>query len=138
MAHTILYIGPPCGGKTTEARKRMGPEDILIDADLLSQALGSVSSHGHSGYQKSLGAKLRDYAIAQTSQMNVTVHVVSASPTAESQISHNDLVLCNPGKAACIARAASRPSWTVAAIEKWYETRKGADIVERKPFSKSW
>lgn len=40
-----VITGPPCSGKSTEARKRAQPGDIVIDYDLIAQALGSPTPY---------------------------------------------------------------------------------------------
>jgi hypothetical protein len=47
MVTLTVITGPPCSGKTTYARKHAKPGDIIIDFDLIAQALGSPVSHGH-------------------------------------------------------------------------------------------
>lgn len=42
-----VVTGPPCSGKSTWAREHHRPGDILIDFDVLAQALGSPTPHDH-------------------------------------------------------------------------------------------
>lgn len=42
-----VVTGPPCSGKSTYAREHHKPGEILIDFDVLAQALGSPSPHDH-------------------------------------------------------------------------------------------
>lgn len=42
-----VITGPPCSGKSTYAREHARPGDIVIDYDLIAQALGSPDSHDH-------------------------------------------------------------------------------------------
>lgn len=42
-----VVTGPPCSGKSTYARQRAEPGHILVDYDLLAQALGSTAAHDH-------------------------------------------------------------------------------------------
>lgn len=48
VAVLTVVTGPPCSGKSTYARERHKPGDILIDFDLMAQALGSPVPHEHS------------------------------------------------------------------------------------------
>lgn len=41
----VLVAGPPCAGKTTYARERLEPGDLLLDADPLYAALSGGQEH---------------------------------------------------------------------------------------------
>jgi len=138
MARLVLIEGPPCGGKTTEAKRRARMNDIVIDADLLAMALGSNDEHTHPGHTKSLAAKLRDYALLQAKNMPVTVYFVSASPTAQAQILADQVITCDPGIEVCLARASQRPHWTKESINRWYEVRGESKVVRKKSSSRKW
>lgn len=118
-----LVSGSPCSGKTTFAKQHAGPNDVIIDADLLAEALGSRDSHDHPGHTKALAAKLRDLAVREATRGSYKTWVVSASPLAEQLIPHVAVYVQDPGKAVCLERAKSRPHWTTAAIEEWYDKR---------------
>lgn len=118
-----LVSGPPCSGKTTFAKKNMQPGDVIIDADLLAQALGSPSTHDHPGHTKALAAKLRDVATREAVKGSYTTWVVSASPLAEKLIPHTKAYCQDPGIQTCLERAKGRPHWTREAIKEWYEKR---------------
>jgi hypothetical protein len=42
-----VVTGPPCSGKSTYAKERHQPGEILIDFDTLARALGSPTPHDH-------------------------------------------------------------------------------------------
>lgn len=126
-----LITGAPCSGKTELAKSLAGPEDIIIDADLIAQALGSRDSHNHPGHTKALAAVLRDVATNEVIRLGHKAYVVSASPTAETSIPHTEVMHCDPGMAACLERAKSRPSWTREAIKKYYTARSKALVPVR-------
>lgn len=126
-----LITGAPCSGKTTLAKQLAGPEDIIIDADLLAQALGSPDTHNHPGHIKALAATVRDVATNEVIRLGHKAFVVSASPTAESSIPHTEVIECDPGMAACLTRARNRPSWTREAIHKYYAAKSKASMPVR-------
>lgn len=127
----VLITGAPCSGKTTMALSLKGPEDIVIDADLLAQAIGSSDSHNHPGHIKALAAVLRDTATNEAIRHGHKAYVVSASPTAENTIPHSEVIVCDPGMAACLTRANGRPRWTKDAIKKYYTAREKTSIRTR-------
>jgi predicted kinase len=42
-----VITGPPCSGKSAWARENAKPGDIVIDFDVIAQALGSPEDHDH-------------------------------------------------------------------------------------------
>lgn len=120
----ILITGPPCGGKTEYVLRNKNPEDLVIDADLIAQALGSESTHDHPGHIKALAARVRDLVTQAAVRGDYRAWVVSASPSAEETILHSDSICVDPGIDVCLSRLGSRPHWTRQAIIDWYEKRK--------------
>jgi AAA domain len=51
-----VVTGPPCSGKSTYVRQHARPGDIIVDFDLIAQALGSPVSHGHDGQLREVAA----------------------------------------------------------------------------------
>lgn len=49
---TVLVAGPPCAGKTSYVADRATADDLVVDFDTISQALGSPTSHGHPDHLK--------------------------------------------------------------------------------------
>lgn len=127
----VLVTGAPCSGKTSMALSLKGPDDIIIDADLLAQALGSGDPHNHPGHIKAMAAVLRDTATNEAIRHGHKAYVVSASPTAESAIPHTEVIVCDPGMAECLNRAKGRPRWTYEAIKKYYTARETTTMRTR-------
>lgn len=42
-----VVTGPPCSGKSTYVQQHRMPGDIIVDFDLIAQALGSSADHDH-------------------------------------------------------------------------------------------
>lgn len=124
MANKVyLVIGPPCGGKTTYVQTHRKPGEIIIDADLIAQSLGSTDSHAHDPYIKALASLLKEDAIRQCKRLGYTCWIVTTSHEAVKMIQHTQVIEIDPGIDACLSRAKSRPNWTKKAIHKWYEGR---------------
>lgn len=128
----ILVHGSPCSGKTTYVKSQMQEGDVIIDADLLAQALGSPDSHAHPGHIKALGAKLRDVATHEASRGDYTAWIVSCSPRATSLIPHTSSIPIDPGIDVCLSRAKGRPHWTKEAIREYYDKREIPNPANRK------
>lgn len=58
-----VVTGPPCSGKSTYARQSHKPGDILIDFDLIAQALGSPAPHDHPDHVRWVARAARRAAI---------------------------------------------------------------------------
>jgi len=95
--------------------------DIIVDADLLAQALGSPSTHAHPAHVKALAAQARDFVTSKAPRQKCDVYIVSASPNAAKTIPHDTVIECIPTLTECLARAKRRPAWTASAIREWFE-----------------
>lgn len=79
----MLYVvtGPPCSGKSTHVREHAQPGDIIIDFDLIAQALGSPKPHEHPGHIRHVTIAARKAAIAAalTVTHRATVWIVATT-----------------------------------------------------------
>jgi 5-methylcytosine-specific restriction endonuclease McrA len=83
-----VITGPPCSGKSTEARRRHKPGGILIDYDALAQALGSPKPHDHPDPVRWVTIAARRAAIAAAiRQHHQGAHVVIV----QTRISREDM-----------------------------------------------
>ena len=133
MIHVIT--GPPCGGKTTYVSKHAKKNDLRVDFDEISVALGAAE-------------KWNPVGIVQRATMNARKAAIKTalnSPGAESWIIQSrlseelrkkyedagaEIVEIDPGKDECIARAKrdGRPKNIFLAIEGWYAGKKGGKM----------
>jgi hypothetical protein len=79
-----VITGPPCGGKSTYASAHAMPGDIVIDFDLIAQALGSPVTHGHEKHIAEVAAAAWSTAITRALEdvKSRQVWIVDTSPTA--------------------------------------------------------
>ncbi len=76
----VVVTGPPCSGKSTHVRTHRKPGDIVIDFDLLAQALGSPNPHDHSAAVRNVTIRMRRAAIeAALAQRDVDVWIVDCN-----------------------------------------------------------
>ena len=78
-----IIMGAPCSGKSTYVRERAQPGDIVIDFDVLAQALGSPDPHDHSKAIRMVAIDMRRTAIASAIQQHAngaTVWIVDINP----------------------------------------------------------
>lgn len=149
-----LYVitGPPCGGKTTWARRRARPGDIVIDLDAIAQAL-TVGGETHQHARAVLRCAQRARSVAIDEALRhvacTDVYVIHALPEPrhlERYAQHGaQVVTLDPGRAVVEARVAEqRPASARAVVARWYARRRpvvdtrsdgdGAEVVH----SRSW
>lgn len=79
-----VVTGPPCAGKTTYVRQHALPGHIIIDFDLIAQALGSPVSHGHDDPLCKVAVEARSAAIRAAIRCHgqgATAWVIDSRPT---------------------------------------------------------
>ncbi|WMM74262.1 hypothetical protein RCF27_08215 [Rhodococcus pyridinivorans] len=126
-----IVSGAPCSGKSTYVRERAGLDDVVVDFDLLAQAVGSSHPHHHGPAHVRVARQMRRDAIdmvANHPALYADAWIVDTAP------SHSVLAyyvaagarfeVCDPGRDECIRRALAdnRPDWTIPEIHRWYDT----------------
>ena len=79
-----IITGPPCAGKTTYVRQHAKPGDIIVDFDLIAQAVGSPVTHGHDRPVWKVAIEARQAAITAAvgqHRQGATAWVIDSQPT---------------------------------------------------------
>lgn len=134
--------GPPCAGKTTYVEQHRGPDDVVIDFDVLAHALGYPAPHvawpadAHPARTVALRARASALRAASEVLGTHTVWIVSTNPGATAGIFVNERHVIDPGLDECLARAVDRPDQDAVRreIEAWY-LQHGAELDTP---SRSW
>lgn len=71
-----VVMGAPRSGKSTYVREHTKPGDIVIDFDVLAQALGSPDPHDHNQEIRMVTIDMRHIAIASAIQAHLRGHTV--------------------------------------------------------------
>ena len=78
-----VIMGAPCSGKSTYVKQHAQPGNIVIDFDVLAQALGSPDPHDHSTPIRMVAIDMRRTAIRSAVQQHLagaTVWIVDINP----------------------------------------------------------
>ena len=80
-----VVTGPPCSGKTTYVRQHARPGDVIVDFDVIAQAVGSPVSHGHDDAIWKVAIEARDAALRTAVRCHQTMHatawIIDSRPT---------------------------------------------------------
>lgn len=115
-----VITGPPCSGKSTYARAHARGDDIVIDFDVIAQALGSQVTHGHSPHILDVAERAWSAAIREAIDQHKQGHrawIVDSRPTAYRRAQYLDagatMVRLDADPAELHARAdeSRPPSW---------------------------
>ena len=71
-----VITGPPCAGKSTHVRQHAKPGDVVVDFDLIAQAVGSPVSHGHDSQVAEVAAAAWSGAIREAIRQHKARHRV--------------------------------------------------------------
>lgn len=122
-----IICGPPASGKTTYARERAGPGDVVIDLDAISGEI-DPSFRPWAGRDKELlNASLRkrnDMLGSLSKQTEGKAWFIVGAPTKgerewwRSRLG-GEVVLLNPGYAECLSRSMARGTPTYG-VDEWF------------------
>ncbi|HEY9315800.1 AAA family ATPase [Williamsia sp.] len=132
-----LVIGPPAGGKSTWCREQAGPDDVIIDYDLIALAISpprDSSDHEHSPAVKTITKAARKAAIdkALTLARDTDVYVIHSTPSRQLldryRMKGARIVTIDPGRETVMRRAKrERPWWMQQVIKQWYDDQAAND-----------
>lgn len=141
-----VVIGPPAAGKSTWCRQQAGPDDVIIDHDLIALALSpprdGESKHEHSKAVKAVTKAARQAAIdkALTLSRDVDVYLIHSTPSRQLLDTYRArgarIQVIDPGMDVVLERAKrERPWWMQGAIRNWYaqqDPTRGISKAKRK------
>ncbi|MDV6271092.1 hypothetical protein [Rhodococcus globerulus] len=125
-----VVIGPPAAGKSTWCREHTGPDDIIIDYDLLANALAAPregeSKHEHAKGVKAVTKAARQAAIDKAITLrDVDVYLIHSTPSAQLLSKYRNygarIVTVDPGMDIVMERAKAERPWQMQqVVKKWY------------------
>lgn len=124
-----VVIGPPAAGKSTFVKRRSKPGDIVIDFDLIANALSGQASdnHAHEQMTKTVAKAARKAALDKALAKGATVWMIHSSPSASTLAEYEarpntEVHVVDPGKSVVMSRCkAERPSTMVKVAAAWYD-----------------
>ena len=138
MVPADVYVvwGAPASGKTTYVRNHMKPGDLVVDLDLIKQAISMQGRDEVDGSLLNIAIQVRDmlYSLVANRKVNSDVWVVACLPKDEQRDKLGELlktskfIYINATKEECIQRALSDSERTdkelqLEIIETWFNSR---------------
>lgn len=149
-----LVTGPPCSGKSTHVREHADPRDVVLDLDLLANALGYPAEHvdwgevePHPARVLAMIARASVIKAIQAGQAQSAPHVwvVASFDKGAMALQRRatgpvEVLVLDPGAALCHARAVNdgRPEATHDQIDRWYAERDAAGHAATGVTSERW
>ena len=129
--HIVLVVGAPGSGKSTWVAERAGPDDVVVDYDVIAEAFGSK---GHAGGKSDAATKARGAVLTALRRGELDAArawIVSANPDAEAMFPHHEVVVVDPGEAEVLRRCreAGRPGKWERLVADWYRKRGSQEPV---------
>lgn len=123
-----VVVGPPCSGKSTWVREQKRDGDVVMDFDLLAQALGAPDAHGPEGAVLAVTWAARAAVIAKVMDgVDADAWVIWLAPSAEKVREMGEQgvrfhVMDTPMEE-CLERAEAdqRPDGTTDRIREWFD-----------------
>lgn len=139
-------IGPPAGGKTTYVRDHAQPGDLVLDWDMLADAL-TMGDHSHHSpaptvVSAATGAWQGAYMKLVRESRPVGVWIIKSIPATHAHprmldewiALDYDIVVCDPGTATVFDTLAAdhRNQGARATARKWYGMHLSAELIARR------
>jgi len=121
-----VVIGPPCAGKSTYVQENRKDKDVVVDYDLIAQALGNTAPYGSEGAIRTCALSARDRVTDLCVERDFDSWVIRTELDSDEKelfrLAGAEFVEVDPGEDECIARAEAegRPEDCIEAIRAWY------------------
>ncbi len=127
----VLVVGPPGAGKSTHVGEHAGPRDVVVDYDVIADALGG---HGHGTGNHEVASAARNAVLRKIQRGELDAPkawIVSSAADAEERFPHHEVAVVDPGLEETLARArkAGRPGKWERLIRDWYAHRRSGETV---------
>lgn len=136
MIHVVT--GPPCAGKSTYVKDHAKGGDLIVDYDVIAQALGSRKSHSSSGIIRQAAFEAREGAVRAAlqdpdSESWMIYTFLSEEKLAIFSEAGAKIIVLDPGYDECMERARrdKRPQRSIDGIEEWYHGQKGVKRMKK-------
>lgn len=126
----FVITGPPCSGKSTYCRQHAGPDDVVIDLDVLATALSGPRpghhTHAHSPAALAVARAARTAAIERALTVtDADCYLVHTKPSPQARASYTaqgaQIIDLDPGIDVALARAKAERPWQIQqVVKKWY------------------
>lgn len=139
-----VVTGPPCAGKSTYVQEHRADKDVVVDYDLIAQALGSTEPHGSQGAIRTCALSARDRVTDLCVERDFDSWVVRTELDADERemfrLAGAEFVELDPGEDECIARAEAegRPQDCIDAIHAWYAKHDKERNMPAKPMEREY
>ena len=138
MIHIVS--GPPCSGKSTYVRENKKPGDVVIDYDLLAEAIGDDRwDVKHPDVVRDMRRAAIDRILSDADEMDAWI--IDTDPTSASRSRYAaasaDMVALDVPRVECERRALAdeRPQQTMDAIDAYFShDEKGNKTMQKKSF----
>lgn len=136
-----VVSGPPCAGKSTWAREHAAPGEVVVDLDLISEALGAGGRTIARSPAVATAQAARRAAIGHVLERGLDAIVIDTSPGPRALERYRkagaELVELDPGMGTCLERCRDdgRPEGTEREIRKWYARKRGDGGAREGPES---
>nr|DAL41048.1 MAG TPA_asm: HNH endonuclease [Caudoviricetes sp.] len=139
MKQVTVVTGPPAAGKTTHVREHAKPGDVIIDYDLIANALSGqdADNHDHPAHIQAVTKAARQAALDAAIKTNARTWLIHATPSPKQQANYSargaEIITIDPGKEVVMRRIkAERLAHMAKAAGKWYADQASAK-PKRKP-----
>ena len=130
MANVTVVTGPPAAGKTTHVRTHAQDGDVIIDFDLIANALAGkeADNHEHAAHIQTVAKAARQAALDAAIKQGVRTWLVHAMPSDTQRADYEkrgaEIVTIDPGKDVVMQRIkAERPERMAKAAGQWYSNQ---------------
>lgn len=132
-----IIIGPPCAGKSTYCKENAGVDDVVVDFDLLAQALGANIPHAATGDIREAAFVARQAVIDHLVKTpDLDAWIIHTAPTAHQVAKYREVgaefQIIDPGIDVCLERAKERPEGTDDVVRDWYDSWPLEQAVKRR------
>lgn len=130
MANVTVVTGPPAAGKTTHVRQYAQPGDVIIDYDLIANALSGQDedNHDHPAHIQAVTKAARQAALEAAVNTSARIWLIHAMPSEKQQVNYSargaEIITIDPGKTTVMKRIkAERPARMAKAAGQWYDSQ---------------